>query len=288
MTKIKGGLPVKILVLAGLSLMMLFSSASAQTLEQDKALGERELPRLGLGSVELSLGYPGIHLYTMRFSVQYAAFAVALEATTTAAGPYLGLAGRYYTPLPVPVPTYLSLGGGSLAGDLLGSAAIGAHLPFSSDWRLSFETGATYNRVFGQTRITPYASLAIGYVFTFNTDAARNEGRVDTPVAAGAPADTTRCAQVEPDKASLRAAFRNALRRELAKARATYAGTYKDLSYSYSIKNLDVGGSGGTVSASYQATVTEVLSGKVVSVNGTVSATFGWSGCAWTLKGYRF
>ena len=44
----------------------------------------------------------------------------------------------------------------------------------------------------------------------------------------------------------------------------------------------------GYVTASYSGSVTEVASGKVDSVSGTIDAWFRWQGCGWVMSGFTY
>lgn len=91
-----------------------------------------------------------------------------------------------------------------------------------------------------------------------------------------------------PDAASLRAAFDNAVQSYLAQAEAMYGGKYQDLQYNVQIVSADIGDGHGTVVASYSGSATEISTGKVDASSGTVSASFQWQGCSWTMSGFTY
>lgn len=261
--------------------LLLLGWGLAQTVEDPD-----DLPELALGSIEILGGWPGFQLFGLRFSVQVETFGVALSGSLTGMGPYLSLAGRYYLPLPIPVPTYASLGAGLFSRDPVLFATLGAHIPLTRSLRLTLEGGVSRVVVFDQAQFLPYASVALGYTFAFEPQALS-----PNPVAAGASgagAAIPACQPGPPDEGALGGAFARELRLFIAEARVVYAGVYRDLSYHYEITSADVSGQQGRVVAAYEGSVTEVLTGNRLSASGTIVAEFLWDGCGWRLQSYTY
>lgn len=252
----------------------------AQTLFEEHGSSD-DLPNLALGSFGVSGGWPGYQLYALNTSVQYDIFGLAARGSYTAAGPYVSLAGRVYLPIPIPVPTYASLGGGFFASDPVLFASLGGHVPLSDNLRLDIEAGATRTVVFDRAQLLPYASVGISYVFTFDP-AEHSSSRNLTPRSSLSEPESTVCTEPrEPDEESLRAAVGRRLRQFVAQARVTYAGVYRNLNYSYSITSLSIRGDRGSARIRYSGSVVEVATGRRHEGSGTASGEFRWDGCSW-------
>ena len=89
-------------------------------------------------------------------------------------------------------------------------------------------------------------------------------------------------------EASLKGAFRDAVQSFLNQAEARYGSLYRDVQYDYQIETAAVANDQGYVTASYSGSATEVASGKVDSVSGTIDAWFRWQGCGWVMSGFTY
>ena len=240
-----------------------------------------DLPRLALGSVGLASGFPGYQLYGLRAGVQVDAFGLALRGSYTSLGPYLGLAARYYLPVPIPAPTFVSLEGGVFNQKPVVALTAGAHVPLARHVRLDLEGGVSRVEVLGEAQLLPSVTIGLSYTFAF--EPAAREAQVREGREAGVVLGP-HCPEVlEPDRAALRAAFSREVRAFLAEAQVVYAGTYRDLTYSYRVSRLEIDGVRGIVEAEYEGSVREVFGGNRVAASGTVTAEFRWDGCRWTL-----
>ncbi len=277
---------LKFLLLLSLTLVVTLALAQSEGGENAADTSEQP-PRLTLGSIEFLGGWPGFRLYGLRLGAQVEQFGFALEGSYNEAGIYASLAGRYYLPIPGPVPTFVNAGAGIFVDDPVFFAGVGAHIPLGlSDFRLSIEGGASRVLVFDQPQILPYASLALGYTFIFDSQALKEEKIAERQ--ASTEGSGQGCVAGEPSASALRSSFVNRLKSRIAKARTTYAGSYRDLSYSYNITDVSISGERGRVEARYQGSATEVISGKRVSASGTINASFSWTGCSWRLEDYSY
>jgi hypothetical protein len=243
---------------------------------------------LVVNEIGFGVGYPTYQLYHAYYSFQRDQFGVAFKGTYTPTdGIYIGVAGRYYTPIPVPLPTFVSLGAG-ISGDGANVAAtFGAHVPFGldSNFRATLEGGIAY---VGGQGIRPVASLGVGYVFYVDA-APLSEAEIKRRelLALGS------CGENElttPDKdlTLLRAAFDQAVQNWIDGRRAQYAGVYTSLQYSLDVKSTTFSETGdeAVVEASFSGSIREVASGNELSASGDITANFGWTGCSWRNTGY--
>lgn len=215
--------------------------------------------------------------------MQVEAFGLVLRGSYTPLGPYLGLAVRYYLPIPIPVPTFLSLEGGVFNQRPVIALTAGGHVPLGHNVRLDLEGGVSRVELLGEARLMPSVTIGLSYTFIFNLEPMARDVAPEGERDAGSPPGPHCPEPREPDRAALSEAFQRAVRNFLAEARVVYAGTYRDLEYSYQIVNLEVSGTTGHVLAEYEGSVREIISGNRVSASGTVSATFSWDGCRWHL-----
>ena len=246
---------------------------------------DADLPKLAIATFGLAAGFPGYQLYSVRASIQREALGLAVRGSYTSIGPYISLAGRYYLPIPIPVPTYLSVEGGLFAGRAVYGATAGGHIPLGRNVSLDIEGGASRVTLLGEPQILPNISVGISYRVPFDTGDTAGTGDRDPLTAAGERATPAPgCVEPqEPDRGMLAGAFRDEVRKFLAEAKVVYAGTYKDLEYRYTLTRRTVENSRGRVRASYEGSVTEILTGKRVHASGDVNATFRWTGCSWRL-----
>ena len=239
---------------------------------------------LVINELGFGVGYPTYQLYHLHYAFQREEFGVAFRGSFTASdGLFLSVAGRYYTPLPVPVPTFVSLGAGVANSNLLVSATFGAHVPFGlgSPWRATLEGGLAY---VGGQGLRPVISLGVGYIFYVDTAPVSREERERRELAR-----LGNCQEDQitgPDITTVEAAFDQAVENWLDQARAQYAGTYSNLSYRIKKQDPVLNGNEATIEARASGSVTERATGTERSANVTIRARFGWTGCSWRLLGY--
>ena len=125
-------------------------------------------PYLVINEIGVGAGYPLYQVYHLHYAFQKDVFGVAFRGSYTGEGLFLSLAGRYYTPLPIPVPTFVSAGVGIAGSNPTISATFGLHAPLGldSNFRATLEAGVAY---VGGTGIQPVATLGVGYVFYVDT-----------------------------------------------------------------------------------------------------------------------
>lgn len=239
-----------------------------------------------LSELAFGVGFPGYQLYNANVGFQKDSFGINFRGSITGLGPYLSLSGRYYTPIPIPVPTFISLGAGYFSGSPTGLATVGAQIPFgiSSPFRATIEAGLSVAPGFnGEIEYLPTASVTIGYIFFVDTTPLTAEVIRERELAASRPAG---CVPTEPDKSLLGTAFSNKLDGELARAKVRYAGVYSLNGSSYTKTSEDTNEAGDQVTwkGTWEATVTEVLTGKQSSGGGSFKVDFGWNGCGWSVS----
>jgi hypothetical protein len=239
---------------------------------------------LVINELGFGVGYPTYQLYHLHYAFQREEFGVVFRGSYTASdGLFLSIAGRYYTPLPVPVPTFVSLGAGVADGNVLVSGTFGAHVPFGlgSPWRATLEGGLAY---VGGQGLRPVISLGVGYVFFVDTAPVSREERERQELARQANCQEDQI--TEPDIMTVEAAFDQAVEDWLDRARAQYAGTYSNLSYRVRKQDPVLNGNEATIEARASGSVTERATGAERSATATITARFGWTGCSWRLLGY--
>jgi hypothetical protein len=243
---------------------------------------------LVVNEVGFGVGYPTYQLYHAYYSFQRDKFGVVFKGTYTPTdGIYIGVAGRYYTPIPGVLPTFVSLGAGISGEGANVAATFGAHIPFGldSNFRATLEGGIAY---VGGQGIRPVASLGVGYVFYVDA-APLSEAEVKRRelLALGS------CGENElttPDKSPdlIRAAFDVAVQDWIDGKRAQYAGVFTNLKYNLSVESITFSETGdeAVVDASFSGSIQEVGSGNELSASGDITANFGWTGCSWRNTGY--
>jgi hypothetical protein len=241
---------------------------------------------LVVNEVGFGVGYPTYQLYHAYYSFQREQFGLAFKGSYTPTdGIFIGLAGRYYTPLPVPVPTFVSLGAGISSEGANVAATFGAHLPFGldSNWRATLEGGIGY---VGGQGIRPVASLGMGYVFYVDA-APLSEAEIKRRELL----TLGNCREDQlttPDPNILEDAFDLAVQNWIDRKRAQYAGVFTNLRYDIDINRTTFveEGNEAVVDAKFSGSIREVGSGDELSASGTVEARFGWTGCSWRILGY--
>ncbi len=244
-------------------------------------------PYLVVGEVGLGGGFPGYQLYHTYFSFQKEKLGMAFKGSWTSAGPYLQASVRYYTPIPVPVPTFVSLGAGVFGKTNVLMATMGTHIPLgiTSPVRVTIEAGGAYMNILGKDQFLPTLSLGLGYTFFIDAEPISKDelARQD----AEKIAERSGCTNpTEPDSSLVGRAISNIIASELDQARAAYAGVYELISYNEKLKET-VNGDKAHISGTFTAKVKEVLSGNIIDAKGSVEADLFWTGCSWALSDYK-
>jgi hypothetical protein len=240
-------------------------------------------PYLVINEIGFGVGYPTYQLYHLHYAFQRDVFGVAFRGSYTGEGLYLSLAGRYYTPLPIPVPTFVSAGAGIAGSDPTIFATFGLHAPLGidSNFRATLEAGVAY--VSG-TGIQPVASLGVGYVFYVDAAPISEEEKRRRELER---LRAFNCQPTDPDPSQLEDALDKAIDDFIDKARAQYAGAYSNLEYNKQIRNTTVNGVDATMEVFVSGSVLVKATGNREGANGTITAYFGWNGCSWSLLRYE-
>lgn len=264
-------------------IVMMLGLAFAQDTSANSSKTLPETSHLTINEVGIGFGYPTYQLYHLSYAFQSDVFGVAFKGSYTGEGLFLSLAGRYYTPLPVPVPTFVSVGAGIAGSNPTLAATFGLHAPLGidSNFRATLEAGVAY---IGSTGIRPVATLGLGYVFYVDTAPLSPEERRQRDLARLRELNCTEPTEPNPDQ--LEAAFDKAIEDFLAKARAQYAGTYSDLNYEVTIEEQTIKDFEATITADVSGSVRVIATGKRESARGKIIAYFGWNGCSWSLLKY--
>jgi hypothetical protein len=255
--------------------------------QEDSSNGAEEIvvpdsPYLVINEIGLGVGYPTYQLYHLHYAFQRDVFGVAFRGSYTGEGLYLSLAGRYYTPLPIPVPTFVSAGAGIAGSDPTVFATFGLHAPLGldSNFRATLEAGLAY---VGGTGIQPVATLGVGYVFYVDTAPISEEEKRRRELE---QLRAFNCQPTDPDPTQLEDALDDAIDDFIEKARAQYAGAYSNLEYNKQIRNTTVNGVDATMEVFVSGSVLVKATRKREGANGTITAYFGWNGCSWSLLRY--
>jgi hypothetical protein len=254
---------------------------SQEDSSEETVVSERSY--LVINEIGLGAGYPTYQLYHLHYAFQSDVFGVAFRGSYTGQGLYLSLAGRYYTPLPIPVPTFVSAGAGIAGSNPTISATFGLHAPLGldSNFRATLEAGVAY---VGGTGIQPVATLGVGYVFYVDAAPISEEEKRRRELERLRAFNCTE--PTDPDPTQLEDALDAAIDDFIEKARAQYAGTYSNLEYNKQIRKTEVNGVEATMEVYVSGSVTVKATGNKESANGTITAYFGWNGCSWSLLRY--
>jgi hypothetical protein len=255
------------------------------TLAHAQEAGDEPLP--ALVSIGVAAGFPSYQTATLRFGVQAGPVGADVRAGYgPGAGVSFGAALRGYPPLPgLPVPVWVGGGVMATAGSAVPFAALGAHVPLAPRLRLDLEGGVAWTRLGLERRLTPHVQAGVSYAFATELPRARDAGGA-APRAADRPAD--RCEAGPPRPEALTSAVREAERRFVADARATYGSLYRSLRYTLRITDRRIDGDLATVELAYDGSVVEIATGRTVEADGTAQAEFRWTGCAWALRDLRY
>jgi hypothetical protein len=273
------------------------TSQSGDKLQKEELAGAATTPEaaseanqgryLVINELGFGVGYPTYQLYHLYYGFQRDQFGVAFKGSYTPSdGILLSVAGRYYTPIPVPVPTFVSLGAGIAGGNAVISATFGAHVPFGFDspWRATLEGGLAY---VGNQGIRPVISLGVGYVFYVDAAPLSQEELKRRELLALGTCREDQLTNPNPD--ILEAAFDQTVQDWIDGNRAQYAGVYTSLQYDMDINSTEFNEAGNeaTIDANWSGSIKEVGSGNELSASGSVEARFGWTGCSWRSLGYK-
>jgi hypothetical protein len=236
--------------------------------------------------VGLHGGLPGYRNVGVGAAIKADQFGVALRGGWGTVGASFGVQGRWYPPLPAPLPFYVGLGVDAYAGNATPHAVIGAHAPLSPAWRLDLEGGVARATLAGTTVWAPHLSVGVSYAFTFDLDAPEP---VDGDAAATARPGSrgpfgARCEPGPPDPGALTAAVAASVQSFVRDGVALYGNAYRDLRYRYAIVRREVAADDAVVDIRYSGSARAVVGGETVEAAGVAQARFTWSGCTWRLR----
>jgi len=236
--------------------------------------------------VGLHGGLPGYRNLGVGAAIKADQLGVALRGGWGTVGASFGVQGRWYPPLPAPVPFYVGLGVDAYAGNVAPHAVLGAHVPLSPAWRFDLEGGVARATLAGTTVWAPHLSVGVAYAFTF--DLASSEP-VDGDATASARTRSlgpfgVRCEPGPPDPGALDAAVSAAVQSFVRDGVALYGNAYRDLRYRYAIERRDVAADEATVDVRYSGSARAVVGGELVEASGVAQARFTWNGCTWRLR----
>ncbi len=272
-------------VLIALSLSLTLAQ-DRTTIEADTAAIDELSRYLILGEVGIGGGWPGYQLYHVHTAFKSNDFGVVFRASWTGSGPHLMLAGRYYPPIGLPVPAFVSAGVGLAGAGPVFSTTVGTNVPLGlgNPFRITLEAGGAYTTASGQGQFLPTIAVGVGYSFFIDQAPISDEERALRR--AEEEARRAGCFDpAEPDPSKLGNVISRAIERELAEARVSFPGySLRNLSYSY---DTDIDGNIARISGRWDATVVEP-GGRESSGSGSILATLSWNGCEWTLISYSF
>lgn len=261
-----------------LLLCLSIAPALAQSIEMDAPEPEvtEEAVTPVLISLGVSSGFPGFNRFSVNAAAQYRFIGLSIKAAPTPAGLYFGAGVRGYVPLGGFVPLYVGLGGGVYGESSELHLVLGGHVPLAENFRLDFEVGAARASLLDTVSYLPWVSLGVSYSFPVEPGGV---GR--GPGGFGGGSGGVGSCTSEPSEAALVSAFERTLRSFISSARATYGGSYTNLSYDYDIIDVTMTEDSGSVTIRYSGSVHSVIGGGVESARGTASASFSWNGCRW-------
>jgi hypothetical protein len=149
----------------------------------------------------------------------------------------VGLQGRAYPPLPIPVPTYVGAGFDFYAGRLAPHLVVGLHVPVAERWRLDVEAGVAWTPLLDEVRLTPYLGVGASYALAVGW-----EPSAPGPVPAPEAGPGTACVRGAPDPGALEGAVAATIQRFVADAHGTYGSVYRDLRYRTSVRTISIEG----------------------------------------------
>ncbi len=233
-------------------------------------------------------GFPAYRTAGLSASLQARFVGLAVRAGAGPGGTAVGLQGRVYPPLPIPVASYLGVGVDLYGGRAAPHAVVGLHVPLAGRWRLEAEVGVAWTPLLDEVRAAPL--LGVGVAYAFPLSVVPSEG-----VAVGGADDTFvgaepggRCERGPPDLAQLDAALDETVRRFVSDAVAAYGSVYRGLRYRTSVVGRALDGDRVTVTVAYEGSVVEILTGRSVEAAGEAEVDFRWDGCRWVRAGLRY
>lgn len=273
--------------LAAMMLVLIGSGAAyGQALPFESATPETVSPEVipAIAAFGVHLGFPAYRTATVSAGVQARFAGAALRVGGGPGGVSLGLQGRAYLPLPIPMPTFVGAGFDLYAGRLAPHVVVGLHVPVAERWRLDVEGGVAWTPWLDDVRVTPYLGVGASYAWAV--------GLVPSaPVAAaaveGGPT-TTACAPGPPDPGALAGAVAATIQRFVADALGTYGSVYRDLRYRTSVRPISIEGTRATMGVAYEGAVVEILTGREITAAGEAEVDFRWDGCRWVRTALRY
>ncbi len=231
-------------------------------------------------------GLPGYRNVGVGAAIKADQFGVALRGGWGTVGASFGAQGRWYPPVPAPMPFYVGLGVDAYAGNATPHAVLGAHVPLARAWRLDLEGGVARASLAGTTVWAPHLSVGVAYAFTF--DLGPSEPGDDAAAVSELPSSRgpvgVRCEPGPPDPGALDAAVSAAVQSFVRDGVALYGNAYRDLRYRYAITGRSFEGDDADVDIRYSGSARAVVGGEVVEAAGVAQARFTWSGCTWRLR----
>jgi hypothetical protein len=233
-------------------------------------------------------GFPAYRTAGLSASLQARFVGIVVRAGVGPGGTAIGLQGRVYPPVPIPVASYLGVGVDLYAGRVAPHAVVGLHAPLGGRWRLEAEVGVAWTPLLDEVRAAPL--LGVGMAYAFPLSVVPSEG------AAVSGADDTfagtergvRCERGPPDLARLDAALDETVHRFVSDAVAAYGSVYRGLRYRTSVVGRALDGDRVTITVAYEGSVTEILTGRSVEAAGEAEVDFRWDGCRWVRTGLRY
>ncbi len=235
----------------------------------------------------VQFGFPAYRTAGLSASLQARFVGIAVRVGAGPGGTSVGLQGRVYPPLPVPVATYAGVGVDLYSGRAAPHAVVGLHLPLGGRWRLEAEVGAAWTPLLDEVRTTPLIGVGVTYAFPLSVSPGAGAPAGDTEgIGGGEPA--VRCERGPPDMARIDAAVSDTTLRFVSDAVATYGSVYRDLRYRTSIVGRSLDGDRVTVTVAYEGSVVEILTGRSVEASGEAEVDFRWDGCRWVRTALRY
>jgi hypothetical protein len=236
-----------------------------------------------IASFGVQVGFPAYRTASATAGVQARFAGLAVRVGGGPGGVSVGLQGRAYLPLPIPVPTFVGAGFDLFAGRLAPHLVVGLHVPVAERWRFDVEAGVAWTPLLDDVRMTPYLGVGASYALAVGW----------VPTAAGAVSateggPTTVCVPGPPDPDALGGAVAATVGRFVADAQGTYGSVYRDLRYRTSVRPISIDGTRATMGVAYEGAVVEILTGREITATGEAEVDFRWDGCRWVRTALRY